>query len=209
MDTIKPLAERQRLIIYVAPRKRQKRDIDRYAVELGYLAINWNNLHEHLAQIFEASFPSTKKNDRLALAVWHSVNSDLAQRKMLRAIADRAQHLGVASKEEIIWLLNKADSFADRRNDAIHSPFIPANATTYWALVPDMMSFSPRARKLNNKDLLKEFKWYADSVRTLSAHAYRIARSLETAKPLPERPSLPILGQRRSISPKVRKSAGR
>ena len=119
---------------------------------------------------------------------------------------EHATHLDAKLKDEIIWLLNTADRFSDKRNDAIHTPFIPANAVHSWSLVADLNSQSPRVRKLWDKDILKEFKWYVDYTRALSGFAYQLRAPLGHGKPLPDRPVLPHLGQSRTRKRSRRKN---
>ena len=189
--------------------KRKKRDVDRYAVEIGRLAIQWNDLHELLSRILGIILPSKHYLDSVAAAIWHSTHNDSAQRKMLRAAvaADRTIDRSIAS--EILWLLNQVDNFlADKRNDAFHTPFIVAGSENAksWLLIPHIFTSSPRARKLKGKNLLNEFKWYTDYANALTTRANHIAWAMKTGKPLPDRPSLPHLGQRRTRKAKNQKS---
>ena len=57
-----------------------------YAVELGFLASAWNQLHHNLSSLFTLLLRS--KNESFAQAIWHGTDSDFAQRQMLRAIIE-------------------------------------------------------------------------------------------------------------------------
>jgi hypothetical protein len=56
-----------------------------YATEVGKLTLEWNKLHEYLGLIFTLAF---RPHYAPALAAWHSLKSDLAQRDMLRSVID-------------------------------------------------------------------------------------------------------------------------
>jgi hypothetical protein len=187
-------------IIRLPSEKRRTRDINKYAKEIGSIAILWNQLHDDLANILGQLLPSPNPLDQLAQSIWYSTSSDYSQRQMLRAATSAHRGLDKDTKEKIIWLLNKIDNFlADKRNDAMHAPLITTSAhdSKSWLLIANAFwTQSPRAKKMDGKDLLKEFRWYADYTSALAMHAKAIERALIQSKPLPDKPALPNLGQR-------------
>jgi hypothetical protein len=187
-------------IIRLPSEKRRTRDINKYAKEIGSIAILWNQLHDDLANILGQLLPSPNPLDQLAQSIWYSTSSDYAQRQMLRAATLAHRGLDQDTKDKIVWLLNKIDNFlADKRNDAMHTPLITTGAqdSKSWLLVANAFwTQSPRAKKMDGKDLLKEFRWYADYTSALATHAKAIERALIQSKPLPDKPALPNLGQR-------------
>src|SRR6267378_967599 len=76
---------------------------DEHALAIGRIAMAWNELHEHLAEIFGFMFEESDYG--LALTSWHALVNDNAQREMLRAVAEIK--LGNESKayKEINWIL--------------------------------------------------------------------------------------------------------
>lgn len=123
---------------------------------------------------------------------------------MLKAAVEAARRAHLFDRprvaEDILWLLQRVNEFAERRNDVVHSPFSiinPPNEVPYF----DSMWFTgnPRATRLRNKDLLKEFKWYRNYAQTLADFAYAVfyARS-SPYRPWPVRPLLPTQGQKKS-----------
>src|SRR5215211_6790047 len=94
-----------------------------YITALGELVIAWNSLQEQLAELFWTV--TGISNGRVPLAIWHAANSDRTQRQMLRAAAENAfaTDKDKKTRDDILWLLDRANSLADQRNDAIHSPF--------------------------------------------------------------------------------------
>lgn len=185
--------------------ERQREKLFRpYALEIGKLALAWNRLQEHLALLFSTALGS---GDTILLAyrVWHSSQSDRAQREMLRAAAevtfDKEEPPWPRALQDTLWLLDKAQSLADQRNDALHSPFILGHSATAVSVRPASFLGHPRARKLQGKDVLAELKWYTQRARILGAFAYGMFYALKIAPMMhqphawPDRPQLPPLGQ--------------
>jgi hypothetical protein len=111
------------------PTPRQAKAVLRpYAVELGYLAATWNQLHHNLSSLFTLLLKS--KNERFAQVIWHATDSDFTQRKMLRAIIETdkkllpmARTLQPTHAAEILWILDQIDEkLRHKRNNALHAP---------------------------------------------------------------------------------------
>ena len=196
------------------PERKRTQDIYKYAKEIGSITILWNQLHDNLANILGFLLPSQNPLDFIAQSMWYSTTSDHAQRKMLRAAIDAHSGIEPDAKTKLIWLLDKVDNFlADKRNDALHTPFITGlseDSRSHLLLANHEFTQSPRAKKLRDKDLLKEFKWYANYASALAVYAKYLEQALIAGRPLPDKPDLPHLGQRwigRAILPKsTRKS---
>lgn len=172
-----------------------------YAAELGSVAFAWNNLHETLAELFWCITGSTEGS--IPLACWHAIESDRAQRKMLRVATEaRAESkiLGFHNEKastEVIWLLRQVDRLADKRNDALHSPYRFIIQPGPMKLEPDHFKGHARATNLKGKDLLSEFKWYRATADTLTIFARHLILSIwNPHSPWPDRPSLPTRGQK-------------
>jgi hypothetical protein len=96
---------------------------DAYVAAVGRVAHAWNYLHERLGVLF-VTVSGMERN--VALSIWYSVKSDLAQRAMLRAAleatnSERSKRLPKASND-LKWLLDRADALAEDRNNAVHAP---------------------------------------------------------------------------------------
>jgi hypothetical protein len=172
-----------------------------FALEIGKLALEWNRLQDYLSLLFSAAIGS-KDDVLLGYKIWHSSQSDRAQREMLKAAAqvtfDTVTYKSAHPKAlaDALWLLDRAQSLADGRNDAIHSPFILSFSSTAYSVQPHVFLGHPRARKLEGKDALAEIKWYRATARTLSDFAYQLFYVLlfDARHPWPDRPRLPQLG---------------
>ena len=201
------------------PTKRQiKQRKNPYVLALGNLVIAWNALQENLAELFWAI--TDLPDGTIPLSIWHSTNNDRTQREMLRAMTEAiftqraARELDATVKgntlrirDDIIWLINKANSLADQRNDAVHSPLwfvIDATGSgKIGEMIPADYFGNPRAKKLKGKDLLNEFRWYRQSADTLASYALRIRFVLSPGlTPWPDRPQMPRLVQSRTRKPK-------
>jgi hypothetical protein len=140
--------------------KQLNRAFNPYAANLGELVFHWNSLHNELSHLFELVIKSPVR--KMGVSIWHSTDSDFAQRKMLRAATEIASHLSKPQREDILWVLNRIeDGLRHNRNDALHAPLIVIMdyALTKITVVPDPNSDSPRARALIKKgfDNLNEF----------------------------------------------------
>jgi len=96
--------------------------------------------------------------------------------------------------KEMKWAAGQMNSLEDRRNDAVHAPFSVALEDGAFKFVPLVWSKSPRARKLADKDLEREFRSYETNIRALVAFCIDLYRLVDTSMrnpPWPERPSLP------------------
>ena len=178
-----------------------KATFEPYIVALGKVAHAWNYLQEALGHLFAQV---TGFDSKIPYAIWYSSNDDRTQRRMLRAAIEALpeDHWGSrlpTARDDIIWLINEADKVAIKRNNAIHAPCSMAIRARGFEIIPAYFFGNPRARSLQDKNILKEFTWYELSADTLT----RFARNATTAiaseqSAWPEKPLMPILGQRQS-----------
>lgn len=161
------------------------------ATELGKLVYAWNELHEHLGHLFD--FVINPKMPGAALAAWRAVENDRTQRTMLRFSVEHAAHrIDKATLDEILWVLEKANSLTEHRNNAIHSPYAVFTGTDGKTEILPLDFFgNPRARKLGGKDLIAEFQWCYACAQTLSGYAVALGSSLVSGLPMPDRPTMP------------------
>jgi hypothetical protein len=196
-------AEGKRYPIQLFTARQKKAALRKYTHELGYLAVAWNQLHHNLSAIFAVLLKSQDKF--AAQAIWHSSDSDFAQRKMLRALLEldgKILHqlrmpLPKKRRDEILWLLNQIDeSLRHKRNNALHAPLMMvrgvAGGTVQTRFEAHLNPQNPRARPLRGKNLQEEYRSYAQTAETLSDYANRIWFALTNASvPWPDRPRPP------------------
>lgn len=156
---------------------------------LGRVVCAWNNLHENLGHLFSAVIEGYLSEP--ALAAWHSHQSDRAQRAMLKDTAKAALATRPELLKEIEWLLKRADSMAENRNDAIHATY----ALLYRVGQEDAMIAhdrygNKRSVRLAGKDLLEEFECYKTNIEALSVFCDRLFECVVDAdcSLLPARP---------------------
>jgi hypothetical protein len=194
---------------------RIRKQIEPYLQDLALVVASWNELHDELGRLF--SIVIGGGNLSLALAVWHTIESDALQRKLIRAalpfsLSDlpRAKEKGAdwvrIARDEIKWILDRVDSLRDQRNDAVHSPLIAELQSGKWKLTSFTFFGHPRAKKLAGKELLSQFRWYWKTSQVLAAYTQSVRLGLY-AQPYswPKRPSLPLLQPIRK--PRPRKTA--
>lgn len=170
------------------------RRFEPYALQLGWLAYSWNNLHDRLGQLFWIL--TGLQNGSVPLAIWNAVKNDRTQREMVRATAAVTLASDLVVFDEIKWVLDRADTFEEHRNNALHSPLTFMIDADGPQLSSKWLSGNPRAVKLKDKDLLNEFAWYGRSANTLAIYVQRISIHLKDPAqfPLSERPTLPTKG---------------
>ena len=172
-----------------------------YFQELALVVIAWNEFHLELSQLFctVAGIQMTT-----GLRIWHSTDSDRAQRKLLQGttlgdlqhlprVKAKGEAFAKRTNDDINFILDRADTISGPRNDAIHSPYLfEINKDKITMRVFDFF-MSPRAKALNGKDLLAEFQRQRRTASALSAFAQKIRLALYlTPEPSwPDRPTLP------------------
>jgi hypothetical protein len=175
-----------------------------YVMALGKVAHAWNYLQEALGQLFCSV---TGMDNHMGQTVWHSVTSDRAQRGLLRAAIMAATHKRLTSdfptaKEDILWLLDKADRVGEQRNNAVHAPMATSINNRDIELIPMFYHGNPRAHKLVGKDILAEFEWYEKSADALTIFAREAQTAIISASPAwPDRPQSPTLQQKPDTPP--------
>lgn len=168
------------------------------AQAIGEMTLAWNDLHQILGVLFWTV--NRIPNAMASFAVWHSSRVDRAQREMLQAVLDApappGRELNEALKDEIRWILSEVKKLEDLRNDAVHSPILVNDAQPGGVGVAAQLFGHQRAKKLANKDLVREFRWFYDAVVVLRDHAATISVGWDgtTHAALPERPPLPNRG---------------
>jgi hypothetical protein len=195
--------------------RRKKAAFRKHTHELGYLALAWNQLHHNLSLIFGFLL---KSQDRYAAqAIWHSLESDFTQRKMLRALLTldtqlpfpQRMPLPKTQREEILWILNQIDNdLRHKRNNAIHAPLTLARMVENGKVKPLVEAHlnpqNPRAHPLRGRDLLQEFRSYADHAEMLATYSSAIRRALTVEKvPWPDRPRSPQAHKKKQKSRRV------
>jgi hypothetical protein len=147
------------------------------AQEIGWLAYEWNRLHEALAELFTDIITKSNANVadiKVAYAIWHSTPNDRTQREMLLAVINDSQWLKEAQPrgfEDVKWILKQLIALSGRRNDAIHAPllFISDLSANTIEIIPSYFFGNPRATELRDKNLVEEFRWYKDHLARLAA----------------------------------------
>jgi len=166
-----------------------------YATALGQLALAWNGLHEELAILFCTVMGGRFSNH--FLAVWHALKVDRAQRDILLAAAN-CDVPGVHDnyprlRDEIAWICDRATAVEDARNNALHSPLWGHRRYADVVLIMPGSAFGHvRARNLERKNLLAEFRWCRDAATTLSDFLGEIESAVaDHSRPWPGRPHWP------------------
>jgi hypothetical protein len=191
-----------------AKRKRVKqRAFQPFAIQIGWIAYEWNRLQEALGELFsDIVQPDTK---RIGYAIWHSTDNDRTLRNILKEAMEASKIENTIEQrpyDDISWILSQIDKLAGRRNTAIHAPFAMISTSSSdlgIEIVPWHHVGHPRARELKNKSLPDEFRWYRDHLEKLADFAEALHWALIFPDIMwPDRPQLAPRGQFESrISP--------
>jgi hypothetical protein len=170
-----------------------------HAAEIGQIVIAWNSLQILMGSIFAAIMQEADQD--LALAAWNSLESDRAQREMLRAVALKKFGEDSVEYQHISWMLTRANnSVSDIRNDTIHTP-LTVLFDEGAKVIPDADSGNQRAVALSGSALIKVFRLYRANIKKLYYYTLNILIALEKPKrrswlcswpdkPLLQRPAL-------------------
>ena len=141
-----------------------------YVIAIGQANLAWNSLHDRFALLFCNVMGGGWVNR--PLGVWFSSQFDRPRRAMLRAAIETVtandEHLFPKMVKDLKWLLNEADELENIRNDVIHAPLFSitdspeARAMGLPLVWPDSLFGNPRAKNLEGRELLKEFRWLRD-----------------------------------------------
>jgi hypothetical protein len=98
-------------------KRRRRRARERHALQVGEIIFAWNELQSALFGLFwgltETNGP---KSNEIALAIWHSFQSERAQRDMLLSVARAQLPPTSRSLTSIRWLVRAADDLGLLRN---------------------------------------------------------------------------------------------
>jgi hypothetical protein len=167
-----------------------------YTKKVGGVVYHWNYLQEKLGRLFVI----VREGDKEALlAEWRALRSDAGQRCLLRkairdASIDRWKERPDAP-DALNWLLDRANEFAEHRNNAIHAPcslyLNEEGASEVWAANKSATPH-PRAKNLEKKRLVAEFSWCAACTQQLAQYAEVIGTAIAVPDQFewPERPQL-------------------
>jgi hypothetical protein len=149
-----------------------------YTAAVGRVAAAWNYLHEQMEALFLRVVGG--RDYRITDAVWHSSFSDRAQRQMLEA-AIRAsdghpawKQLPNNAKDDLLWLMNRANYLSDKRDEAVHAPCsIFLTTADGTEVISNYSSQHRRAKSLAGKEILVEFDWLERYIGELSEFTHR------------------------------------
>jgi hypothetical protein len=160
-----------------------------YAQALGEIALVWNDFHVTLSDLFWAV--SKVPNGLMPDAIWNSLKSDRSQREALKSLVELkidGHNLSLETREEILWVLKKADSLEDLRNDALHAPMYNSESGMVFAW---HHLGNKRAKKLEGKNLIAEYNWFYETTLVLREYTQKLSGNLRfPSDPVPARPKL-------------------
>jgi hypothetical protein len=201
-------------IVRPPTREEMRVAFDLYTAAVGRVAYAWNYLHEKLGGLFARVVGGYEYDVQrnVALAVWYSSYSDRSQRQMLEAAIKAASgdpvwaQLPRNARDDLIWLIERANRLGDKRDEAIHAPcslFVDHEGS---AMAANILSGHRRARSLTGKELLIEFDWLERYIEALSRFTYGAWLAMSVGNPTwPEKPSAPDRRPRKALQGQLRR----
>lgn len=144
---------------------------DKHALAIGKIAVAWNEYHELLGELFAGMF--TRSHWETSLSLWHCLDSDRTQRRLLRAAGETYLRSNKRAQEELRWLLNKTDTIlAQQRNVGVHAPLM-----SLWEIDGSHKISSPyfdgqpQSQTNSGQDILQEYAHYERQIRKMYGFA--------------------------------------
>jgi hypothetical protein len=184
-----------------------------HARQIGEIAIAWNWLNAACFDIFHTvSVAKHPLHLNIARSIWHSFQSDKAQRQMMLDSARLS--LGTKSRPyiQLKWFKDQVDKLASSRNDPIHTPIaFSTDASGNTEVVPHALYAKYQSViRLENAPLSKTWRRIRGDLHVLSLFAQVLNLHLrEPQRPLPRRPRLLSLPKNPSHRNRSRRGRGR
>jgi hypothetical protein len=189
---------------------------DLYTSAVGRVADAWNMLHESMAELFWRIVGGHEY--RITAAVWYSSYSDRFQRQMLEAAINASVNhpawarVPTTAREDLIWLLRRANFLGNKRDEAIHAP-CQWLRRTFDGAPPEVIvaetSLHRRAKSLIGKDILIEFDWLEQYIWALSKFTHRAEIVLhlgdDSFRTWPEKPRVPDRRPKKFLQGRLRR----
>ncbi len=191
-----------------------ERKFEPFIRAIGQSTLLWNDLHEHLGQLFGIAMGGGPVN--IYFSIWNSITVDRAKREMLLAsaqwtfVAEAGQHqteLQNKSFMAIKWLCDETKKLEDDRNNVVHAPLWKSG--TGGEVYPHSSFGNQRAKKLESKFLLPEYHRLRDTARLLRNYAYEVHDPMLNVRlAWPDTPKLPDRGGTKRPPPRRRVPPG-
>jgi hypothetical protein len=143
--------------------------------------------------------------------IWYSATTDRARREMLRSVVrspipdgGSAATLKAMKQHaaDLAWILSETEKLEDTRNNIVRAPlwYMDPRSRLYWykgespaapVVRPYDAEGNPRAKRLSQKDLLVEYRWFRDSCMALAEFTGALMEKWAFWQPIRDRPRLP------------------
>lgn len=166
--------------------------MDAHAMAIGYVTWAWTDAHEQLGHLFSAILHGELSD--VALAAWHSHQSDREQRDMLQAAANTSLVEHPKLLKKINWLVGQVSESANERNNAIHASFALVASEDEPEIIPETRYGNRRAKQLEGlKSVAAEFERLTKNLNSLATFCAGLFPCVVDPAhyPLPKKPSLP------------------
>ena len=123
-----------------------------FADQVGAVIWAWNYCHAAFCDLFGVLV--NRQNLMIGYAIWHTSQSDTAQRELLFSVAKFTLAKRPRLLARVEWAKRSADSLSTIRNDAAHTATMFSGRLSAPSLVPSIFATAPkRLRRLEHRDL--------------------------------------------------------
>lgn len=180
---------------------------DEFAADVGKVIWAWNYSHAAFSRLFATII--SPKNLMIGFNMWHTLQSDTAQRELLIAAASAALRDRKPLLRRIEWAKQAADKLATHRNDLTHLATAWSAQSPVRQILTDPVSTAPkRVRRLSEQqDLRAHAKRLRGDLIALAIYVntFSVEVILPGHWPLPRRPKMQSIPALNPSSKKARR----
>ena len=179
--------------------------VKKYSAQVGEVIWAWNYCHAALANLFYVIV--SPQNLMLGHAIWHTSQSDAAQREFLLASAKVSLAKKPRMLAKIEWAKQNADKLSVFRNDTAHLATSFSGRPSDLSLVPSFLATAPkRLRRLENRDLEEMLFLLRGDLIALAGYVLLLGGKITFPEhyTLPRRPKLLSIQDQRSTKKRRR-----
>ena len=123
-----------------------------FADQVGAVIWAWNYCHAAFCDLF--GILVNRQNLMIGYALWHTSQSDTAQREFLLSVAKITLAKRPRLLTRVAWAKRSADSLSTVRNDVTHTATVFSGKPSDLSLMPSISATAPkRLRRLEHRDL--------------------------------------------------------
>lgn len=168
---------------------KQRAAMKRHARQVGEIVYAWNSAH---GAIFWVFWTLLGKGHAVAHGLWHSLQSDIAQRQLLEQLASNTESHTISIRKAASWLVWAMDELSPYRNAAAHVQMYYHHPD----LLPSDSTSRPKyVERLSKSPVEKYWRKLRGDLRAIEVYAVdlHVAIMMKNARPYTHRPQLRLV----------------